>query len=265
MHRTGRSSASPHRLSPSPRSSYSAVQSRARPFSAPRSSPPSALHPTPPLRRAITPPTKPSKPTPRSSTPTLQRMSTGSSGQVFSGARGTSPVKASRGNSASPKLRGWQSNLPGFSSDAPPNLRTSLSDRSTSRVRGLSPASGNGRDLSSKFRRQSTSPSSSRSASLSHSHERDRLSSYSKASSGEDDGDSMHSVSVGTYGSSTARNNGALVNGRAMAFSKKPSRMPSASSAPKRCFDSALRQMVNFIHSFFCYYHYLKYILEQLL
>ncbi|XP_010930074.1 uncharacterized protein [Elaeis guineensis] len=245
VHRTGRNSASPHQLSPSPRSSYSAVQSRIRPFSAPRSSPPPVLRPTTPSRRAITPPTKPSKPTPRSSTPTLQRMSTGSSGQVFSsGARGTSPVKASRGNSASPKFRGWQSNLPGFSSDAPPNLRTSLSDRSTSRVRGLSPASGNGRDLSSKFRRQSISPSSSsRSASLSLSHERDRLSSYSKASSAEDDVESMHSVSVGTYGSSMARKNGALMNSRAMAFSKKPSRMPSANSAPKRSFDSALRQM----------------------
>ncbi|XP_026663343.1 uncharacterized protein LOC103714757 isoform X2 [Phoenix dactylifera] len=243
-HRTSRSSASPQRLSPSPRSGYSAVQSRVRPSSAPCSTSHPVLRPTTPSRRPSTPPTKPSTPTPRSSTPTLRRMSTGSSGQSFySGTRKTSPIKAPRGNSASPKLRGWRSNLSGFSSDTPPNLRTSISDRSTSHVRGLSPASENGMDLSSKFRRQSISPSASRSTSLSQSHERDCLSSYSKASFGKDDVNSVRSVTGGIYGNSIARKNGALVNNRAMSFSKKPSRISSASSAPKKSLDPAFRQM----------------------
>ncbi|WOL02438.1 hypothetical protein Cni_G11157 [Canna indica] len=239
--RTNRSSASPHRSSQSPRSSYSVSHSRSRPASAPRSSPPPVVRATTPSRRSSTPPTKPSPPAQRSLTPTLRRMSTGSSGQAFAGKRGPSPVKTNRGNSASPKLRGWQSNIPGFSTDAPPNLRTSLTDRSASRVQGLSPSSGNGRGSMPKTRRQSISPSSSKSAISSQNSDGDHFSSIvSKASSFDDDTESHVSIGISP---NAARKYRDFTNGRAMGLSKKPSRSPSASSAPKRSFDLALRQM----------------------
>ncbi|KAA8529735.1 hypothetical protein F0562_034165 [Nyssa sinensis] len=246
-YRSSRGSASPNRLSPSPRSGSSTFQSRGRPSSAPHSSPTPSVRYATPSRRPSPPPSKPSTPVPRSSTPTPRRMSTGSSHTVVSsGARGTSPVKTSRGNSASPKIRAWQSNIPGFSSDAPPNLRTSLADRPASYVRGSSPAARNGRDPSSKSGRQSMSPTASRSVSSSFSHDRDRLSSHSKgsvASSGDDDVDSLHSIPMGNSDHSASRRVGAVSNNRALAFSKKPTRTTPSSSAPKRSFDSALRQM----------------------
>ncbi|XP_010250822.1 PREDICTED: uncharacterized protein LOC104592946 [Nelumbo nucifera] len=246
-YRNSRSSASPHRLSPSPRSSNGTFRSRGRPSSAPHSSPTPGLRQSTPLQRPSTPPNKPATAAPRSCTPTPRRMSTGSTGiMVSSGRRGTSPVKSSRGNSASPKMRAWQANIPGFSSDAPPNLRTSLADRPASYVRGSSPASRNGSDASSKFRRQSMSPTASRSVSSSHSHDRDRFSSQSKgsvASSGDDDIDSLQSVPMGIANHSAIRKIGAFPSSRGPAFSKKPSRTISSSSAPKRSFDSALRQM----------------------
>ncbi|KAL0447223.1 UNVERIFIED_CONTAM: hypothetical protein Slati_1850200 [Sesamum latifolium] len=133
-YRSGRGSASPHRLSPSPGSSNSTSQSRSRPFSATHSSPPPTLRHPSPSRRLSTPPSKPI-PVPRSSTPTPKRVTTGSAGTTAPlRVRGTSPVKTSRGNSASPKIRACQSDIPGFSSEAPPNLRTSLADRPASYV-----------------------------------------------------------------------------------------------------------------------------------
>ncbi|KAK1314736.1 hypothetical protein QJS10_CPA06g01348 [Acorus calamus] len=241
-----RLSPSPHRLSPSPRSSSNTIQSRGRPSSALHTSPPPALRPTTPSKRPSTPPNKPSTPTQRSSTPTLRRMSTGSSGPPSSsGRRGISPGKSSRGNSASPKLRAWQSSLPGFSVEAPPNLRTSISDRPASHVRGLSPVS-NGRDSSSRHGRQSMSPTASRSVSSSHSHERDQFSYRSKgsvASSGDEDVDSLHSVTMGITSSSAVKKLSAFPSSRASSFSKKPSRTIISSSAPKRSFDSTIRQM----------------------
>ncbi|XP_010248888.1 PREDICTED: uncharacterized protein LOC104591651 [Nelumbo nucifera] len=254
-YKSNRSSASPNRLSPSPRSGSGTFQSRGRPSSAPHSSPTPLLRPTTPSQRPSTPPNKPSTAAPRSSTPTPRRsstptpgrMSTGSSGNmVSSGRRGTSPVKSSRGSSVSPKLRAWQSNMPGFSTDAPPNLRTSLADRPASYVRGSSPASRNGRDGSLKLGRQSMSPTASRSISSSHSHDRDRLSSQSKgsvASSGDDDIDSLHSVPLSISDHSTVKKVGTFPSSRALAFSNKPARTVSSSSVPKRSFDSALRQM----------------------
>ena len=245
-HRSSRGSASPHRLSPSPRSGNGSLQSRGRPSSAPNSSPASSLHHTTPTRRPSPPPSKSSTSAPRSSTPTPRRMSTGSSSIVASsGVRGTSPVKTSRGNSASPKIRAWQSNIPGFSSDAPPNLRTSLADRPASYVRGSSPASRNGRDSSSNVRRQSMSPTASRSSSYSH----DRFSSHSKGSvvsSGDDDIDSLQSVPLGSSDHSVSRRVGPFLNNRAPAFSKKPTKTLSSISAPKRSFDSAIRQTVSY-------------------
>ncbi|XP_068666251.1 uncharacterized protein [Aristolochia californica] len=236
-HRNTRSSASPHRLSPSPRSGGSTFQSRGRASSAPHGSPNLLLRPTTPIRRPSTPPNKPLTPASRSSTPTLRRMSTGSSGSLSSTKRsGTSPGKTSRGNSASPKLRAWQTNLPGFSSDPPPNLRTSLSDRPASHVRGVSPASRSGRG------RQSMSPTASRSGS-SHSHDRDRFSTQSRASiasSGDDDMDSLQSLPVGTIERPAIRKSNSFSSKTVV---KKPSKTFSSCSAPKRSFDYALRQM----------------------
>ncbi|KAI7979593.1 hypothetical protein LOK49_Contig296G00005 [Camellia lanceoleosa] len=244
--KSSRGSPSPNRLSPSPRSGNSTFHTRGSPSSAAHSSPtPSVCHATP-SQRPSSPPNKPSTPAPRSSTPTPRRISTGSGGTVSSsGIRGTSPVNKSRGNSASPKIRAWQTNIPGFSLDAPPNLRTSLADRPASYVRGSSPASRNGRDSSSRGR-QSMSPTASRSVSSSHSHDRDRFSSKSKgsvASSGDDDVDSLQSVPVSSSDCSASRRVGAFPSSRAPAFSKKPTRTGLSSSAPKRSFDSALRQM----------------------
>ncbi|OMO60435.1 hypothetical protein CCACVL1_24169 [Corchorus capsularis] len=241
-YRSSRGSASPNRLSPSPRSGNSALQSRGRPSSAPQSSP---VRPATPTRRPSPPQSKISTPARRSSTPTPRRTSTGSSGTVASsGVRGTSPVRTSRGNSASPKIRAWQSNIPGFSLEAPPNLRTSLADRPASYVRGSSPASRNGRDA--KFGRQSMSPTPSRSASSSRSHDRDQFSSYSRgsiASSGDDDLDSLQSIPISGSSHSVSRRLGPLPNNKAPTFNKKSARVMSPSSAPKRSFDSALRQM----------------------
>ncbi|OAY71747.1 hypothetical protein ACMD2_00796 [Ananas comosus] len=246
-HRTSRSSTSPRRLSPSPCCNSSVVNPGTRPSSSSRSSPSPSVRASTPSRRPSTPPTKSS--TPRSSTPTLRISSTSSTGQAFSsGKRGTSPIKASRGNSASPKFQSWQSSLPHFSSDAPLNLRTVLPDRPVSRSRGLSPASGSGTGSSSKFRRQSMSPTPSRtrSASSSHSLERDRLSSHSRASvtsSGDDEVDSLHSVPVEISSNHSTRKIAVQMHSRAAVLSSKPTRNSSASSAPKSSFDSALRLM----------------------
>ncbi|KAG9446652.1 hypothetical protein H6P81_012780 [Aristolochia fimbriata] len=242
--RSNRSSASPqrlspHHLSPSPRSGGSSFQTRGRASSAPNGSPNLLLRPTTPTRRPSTPPNKPSTPAPRSSTPTLRRMSTGSSGTLSSTKRsGTSPGKTSRGNSASPKLRAWQTTLPGFSSDPPPNLRTSLSDRPASHVRGASPASRSGRG------RQSMSPTASRSGS-SRTHDRDRYSTQSRgsiASSGDDEIDSLQSLPVGTIERPTMRKSNSF-SSKTVSSVKKHSKTFSASSAPKRSFDYTLRQM----------------------
>ncbi|XP_050119144.1 uncharacterized protein LOC126596562 [Malus sylvestris] len=271
-YRSSRGSASPNRLSPSPRSGNSTIQSRGQPSPVRHSSPTPSLRPATPSRRPSTPspsrrpstpspsrrpstpsqrpstpPSKSPTPPPRSSTPTPRRMSTGSSSTGASpGTRGTSPAKTSRGNSASPKIRAWQTNIPGFSCDAPPNLRTSLADRPATYVRGSSPASRNGRDNSSNYRRKSMSPTASRSVSSSHSHDLDPFSSHSKgsiASSGDDDLDSLQSLPVGSLDRSTSRRVGTFSNNRAVAFSKRPAKVVSSSSAPKRYFDSALRQM----------------------
>ncbi|GMJ13271.1 BASIC PROLINE-RICH PROTEIN5 [Hibiscus trionum] len=232
-YRSSRGSASPNRLSPSPRSGSSTLQSRGRPSSAPQSSP--IRQPTP-TRRPSPSPSISSTPARRSSTPTPQRTSTGG--------RGTSPIRTSRGNSTSPKIRAWQSNIPGFSLDAPPNLRTSLADRPASYVRGSSPASRNGRDA--RFGRKSMSPTASRSVSSSHSHDRDQLSSYSKgsiASSGDDDVDTLQSIPPSGSTLSVSRRLGTYTNNKGPTFNKKSARVLSPSSAPKRSFDSALRQM----------------------
>lgn len=244
-YRSSRGSASPNRLSPSPRSTSGTFQSRGRPSSAPQSSPTPSVRAATPTRRPSPPPNKPSTPAPGYLTPTPRRASTGSSTAASTGVRGSSPIRTSRGNSASPKISAWRSNIPGFSLDAPPNLRTSLTDRPASYVRGSSPASRNGKDSAIKYGRHSMSPTASRSVSSSQSHDRDRFSSQSKgsmASSGDDEIDSINSVRVRGSNCSVSKRVGAFPNNRAPAFSKKSSRLLTPSSAPKRSFDSILRQ-----------------------
>ncbi|CAJ1852629.1 unnamed protein product [Sphenostylis stenocarpa] len=246
-YRSSRGSASPNRLSPSPRSGTSTLQARGRPSSVPNSSPTPNMRCATPSRRSSPPPSKSMTPASKYSTYTPRRMSTGSSGSVVSsGVRGTSPVKTNRGNSASPKIRAWQTNIPGFCSESPPNLRTSLTDRPASYVRGSSPASRNGRDSASKVNRQSMSPTASRSSSSFQSHDRDQLSSRSKgsiASSGDDDLDSLQSITVGSMDRLSSRRGASFSTNRNPTISKKSARIVSPSSAPKRSFDSAIRQM----------------------
>lgn len=237
--RSSRSSASPNRLSLSPRS----MARTKSPISASRASPPLSVQPPTPSRRPSTPPAAKILTLPqRSASPVSRRMSTGSSGSALNGTRGASPVKANH-RSSSPKPQGWQSNDPAFSYNAPPNLRTSLPDRSVSRSRGGSPTSFSGLDTGSRGRRQSMSPTPTRRASSSHSIERDRLSTHSKASatsSGDDDLDSMQSISIGYSSSPAVKKSLAVMKTRSIASSKKLSKNFSPISAPKWSFDSAV-------------------------
>ncbi|KAF2292854.1 hypothetical protein GH714_029384 [Hevea brasiliensis] len=76
--------------------------------------------------------------------------------------------------------------------------------------------------------------------------ERDRTSSHSRgsvASSGDDDLDSVQSIHVGSLDRLASKTTDTFSNNRAVAFSKKSTRIISPSSAPKRSFGSALRQM----------------------
>jgi len=239
--RSSKGSASPNRLSTSPRAD-NMQQIRGRPSSARHPSPASGRRSGTPVRRISPTPGKPSGPVSRSPTPTSRRMSTGSTTMASPAVRGTSPVSSSRGNSPSPKIKVWQSNIPGFSLDAPPNLRTSLGDRPASYVRGSSPASRNGRDAVSTRSRKSVSPSASRSVSSSHSHERDRFSSQSKgsvASSGDDDLHSLQSIPVGGSERAVSKRASLSPNSR----TSRSSKLLSPGSAPRRPFESALRQM----------------------
>lgn len=65
----------------------------------------------------------------------------------------------------------------------------------------------------------------------------------SVASSG-DDVESLQSVSMGSTGRLASRRVGAFPSNKSPASSKKPNKVMLSSSAPKRSFDSALRQMV---------------------
>ncbi|KAF8725449.1 hypothetical protein HU200_019971 [Digitaria exilis] len=241
--RSNRSSASPSRLSPSPRSCSSTVFTRTRSSnSSSRCSPPLEFQSATPSRRYSTPASKNLTPPRRSPSPASRRMSTSSIDPISSGRRGGSPVKGSHGSS-SPKVQGWQASHPDFSFDAPPNLRTSLSDRPLSRSRGGSPSSFSGLDMNWRGRRQSMSPTPSRRASSSISNDRDHFSSYSKASatlSAEDDLESMQSIPISYSRSPAVKKNLPVMKSRTIASPKKPSKSFSPSSAPKRSFDSAV-------------------------
>ncbi|GLT92687.1 hypothetical protein SLE2022_105130 [Rubroshorea leprosula] len=151
-----------------------------KPAASARSSTPTrstARSSTPPARLSI--PT--SKSTSRSATPTRRpAISSGAPsaaaplGQSSLTKSGPTPLKnpvPSRGNSPTVRSRPWKpSEMPGFSLDTPPNLRTSLPERPASASRGRPgapsvrsssvEASSNGRP-----RRQSCSPSRSRTSS----------------------------------------------------------------------------------------------------
>lgn len=270
--RTGRSSASPRRSSPSPGSSSINTHSKRRASPGPSSSMSPTLRSLTPSVRSSTATSKPSTPPIRSTTPTLRRSSIGSGSVVGKG--GSSSGKAIRGSSASPKLQSWHSNNPDFAAEPPPNLRTSISDRPASSTRGSSPASrrglspvsrrgsspasGHGIDSGIVSRRQSVSPTVSRSASSSNSHDRDRLSSQSKGSavsSCEDEMDSVQSTfsskrrtsTIGVLGRQVTRKQEPYPHSKIQSFSNRSTRSAtmaniSMSSAPKRSFDSAVRQ-----------------------
>ncbi|CAN0838024.1 hypothetical protein LINGRAHAP2_LOCUS1965 [Linum grandiflorum] len=135
---------------------------------------------TPTERPSIPPP---SRSAPRASTPTLRPSTPSNAAPSISSAP---PIKslaavtkssptttarnpvASRGSSPAPKSRPWNpSDMPGYSLDAPPNLRTSLSDRPISVSRGR-PGAPSSRSSSiepvsnGRIRRQSCSPSRGR-------------------------------------------------------------------------------------------------------
>ncbi|KAJ4835050.1 hypothetical protein Tsubulata_012845 [Turnera subulata] len=144
-----------------------------------RSSTPTAR----PAARSSTPTARPSapalsKPTPRSATPT--RLPSSTSAPIAAAPRGRSssvsksvpttsknPVP-SRGSSPTVRPRPWKPNeMPGFSLDAPPNLRTSVPERPASASRGR-PGVASGRSSSidsgssGRPRQQSCSPSRGR-------------------------------------------------------------------------------------------------------
>uniref|UniRef100_A0A0D9Y327 Uncharacterized protein n=1 Tax=Oryza glumipatula TaxID=40148 RepID=A0A0D9Y327_9ORYZ len=145
-----------------------------------------------PATRSSTPSSRPSipaqsKPVSRSSTPTRQPSATSTQhGSLAAPVRSSSiskptptmsksssPAKTiastpSRGSSPTVKSRPWKpSEMPGFSLDAPPNLRTSLPERPTSATRGR-PGAPSSRSSSvepgpaARPRRQSCSPSRGR-------------------------------------------------------------------------------------------------------
>ncbi|XP_040379474.1 mucin-5AC [Oryza brachyantha] len=145
-----------------------------------------------PATRSSTPSSRPSipaqsKPVSRSSTPTRRPSSTSTQhGSLAAPVRSSSiskpaptisksssPAKTiastpSRGSSPTVKSRPWKpSEMPGFSLDAPPNLRTSLPERPTSATRGR-PGAPSSRSSSvesgpaARPRRQSCSPSRGR-------------------------------------------------------------------------------------------------------
>lgn len=201
-------------------------------------------------RRSSTPPAK-------SSTTALRRSSTSPRGHLSSAGRGGySPQKNRHGCSSSPKIRPWQSGLPGFPPEQPPNLRTTLSDLSTSRSRRLCPASRHGEETGNKPRGQSVSPRTSRLANSSKNYDSDRLSSYSKSSvvsSCEDEIDSISSATSvkkiaytkNTVHHQVTRKKGSNANIEAQSTSKKqvkPSATNVSSGSGSTVRQSHLRQ-----------------------
>ncbi|XP_062192666.1 uncharacterized protein LOC133896157 [Phragmites australis] len=165
---SGRASAPAGRSStPTSRSSIPASRSTT-PSS--RSSIPAQSKPT---SRASTPTRRPSAPSAQHGNLAAPVRSSSISKPVSTMSKGSSPAKTavptpSRGSSPTVKSRPWKpSEMPGFSLDAPPNLRTSLPERPTSATRGR-PGAPSSRSNSvesgpaARPRRQSCSPSRGR-------------------------------------------------------------------------------------------------------
>ncbi|PHU22321.1 hypothetical protein BC332_07428 [Capsicum chinense] len=155
-----------------------ATMPSAKPTVPPRSSTPTARSSTPTNRASVTG----SKPTSRTATPTRRATSVSSTTNTSaapvkplcssSGTKSATTASrnpaASRASSPTVKPRPWKpSDMPGFSLDAPPNLRTSLSDRPISATRGR-PGAASVRSSSvepasnGRVRRQSCSPARGR-------------------------------------------------------------------------------------------------------
>ncbi|KAL6626707.1 hypothetical protein ACP70R_030433 [Stipagrostis hirtigluma subsp. patula] len=166
---SGRASAPASRSStPTSRSSIPATRSTTP------SSRPSIPAQSKPTSRASTPTRRPSAPSVQHgnlAAPVSRSSSISKPGSTMS--KGSSPAKTaaptpSRGSSPTVKSRPWKpSEMPGFSLDAPPNLRTSLPERPTSATRGR-PGAPSSRSSSvesgpaARPRRQSCSPSRGR-------------------------------------------------------------------------------------------------------
>ncbi|CAO2825656.1 unnamed protein product [Amaranthus hypochondriacus] len=168
--RTSAPSAGPSRSSTPTRStarSATPTRSTAR-SSTPTARPSGPSAPTSrPTSRASTPTRRPSAPSVANITASLNK----SSSSISSKSVGSAPSRSaapSRGTSPTARSRPWNpSEMPGFSLDAPPNLRTTLPDRPLSATRGR-PAASSARSASvepvsnGRQRRQSCSPSRGR-------------------------------------------------------------------------------------------------------
>ncbi|KAB2596294.1 flocculation protein FLO11-like [Pyrus ussuriensis x Pyrus communis] len=161
--RPSRSSTTPAKKSTVPSRSSTPSRSTAR-SSTPTSRP--TVPPPKPASRASTPTRRPSMPSP---TPSISAPPSKSSPSISKPAPTTArnPVP-SRGASPTVKSRPWKpSEMPGFSLEAPPNLRTTLPDRPLSATRGR-PGAPSSRSSSVepgpnvRPRRQSCSPSRGR-------------------------------------------------------------------------------------------------------
>ncbi|CAO2193576.1 unnamed protein product [Urochloa humidicola] len=165
---SGRTSAPASRSStPTSRSSIPATRSTTP------SSRPSIPAQSKPASRASTPTRRPSAPSIQNGNLAAPVRSSSISKPGSTMPKGSSPAKTtaqtpSRGSSPTVKSRPWKpSEMPGFSLDAPPNLRTSLPERPTSATRGR-PGAPSSRSSSvesgpaARPRRQSCSPSRGR-------------------------------------------------------------------------------------------------------
>eukprot|EP01018_Ginkgo_biloba_P033846 Gb_23642 [translate_table: standard] len=174
---------------PSTPTSRSAVPASRPTGSASRSSTPTARSTIPASR----PSSRPSTPTRRPSTPTTSQNNSAPPCRSSSVGKASSmPSRSSapsRGSSPTVKSRPWQpAAMPGFSLDAPPNLRTTMPERPVSATRGRPGAPSVARSTteapsaSSRPRRQSCSPSVTRGRISSDSQNSDRSSVQSSKS-----------------------------------------------------------------------------------
>ncbi|KAH9767045.1 hypothetical protein KPL71_011143 [Citrus sinensis] len=151
---------------PSRSTARSSTPSRSTARSSTPTSRPSSIPPSKSTSRASTPTRRPSTP---SSAPSVSAPPVKSSPSATKPALTTSKnLVSSHGTSPTVKSRPWNpSKMPGFSLDAPPNLRTSVPERPLSATRGRpgapSPRSSSVEPVSNgRPRRQSCSPSRAR-------------------------------------------------------------------------------------------------------